>query len=371
MHVLPSQASPVALVYRHGRKASRSRHEIETQWELARQLAKVKGVRLAGEFEDARQYPAQCYLIPDDTLSAEEARRLGVGSERDLYGGVVPFPFVATKVIVHGLPEGAHRAPLGWSHTFGQQLSALVLPGFSAFTGEDAQKAASLLWNDGAVRVKRPSGIGGIGQTVVENREQLEAALADIGDEALLAEGVVLERELQNIETLSVGRVIVDELEASYHGVQRLTVNNHGHHVYGGSDLVVVRGDFDALTHLDMSGEARTAIAQARAFDAAVQIGYAGFFASRRNYDVAWGAEASGRAYGGVLEQSWRLGGASGAEIGALKAFKTDPTVRAVRASTWEIYGPKPAVPSDACVYYHGVDPQAGEITKYYTVDGV
>jgi hypothetical protein len=47
-------------------------------------LAKVKGVRLAGEFEDARQYPAQCYLIPDDTLSAEEARRLGVGSERDL-----------------------------------------------------------------------------------------------------------------------------------------------------------------------------------------------------------------------------------------------------------------------------------------------
>jgi hypothetical protein len=165
--------------------------------------------------------------------------------------------------------------------------------------------------------------------------------------------------------------VIVDELEASYHGVQRLTVNNHGHHVYGGSDLVVVRGDFDALTHLDMSGEARTAIAQARAFDAAVQIGYAGFFASRRNYDVAWGAEASGRAYGGVLEQSWRLGGASAAEIGALKAFKTDPTVRAVRASTWEIYGPKPAVPSDACVYYHGVDPQAGEITKYYTVEGV
>jgi biotin carboxylase len=65
-------------------------------------------------------------------------------------------------------------------------LSALVLPGFSAFTGEDAKKAASLLWNDGAVRVKRPSGIGGIGQIVVENREQLEAALADIGDEVLL-----------------------------------------------------------------------------------------------------------------------------------------------------------------------------------------
>ena len=371
MNSLLSQASPVALVYRHGRKASRSWHETETQWALARQLAKIKGMQLAGEFEDSRHYPAQCYFIPDDTLIADEARRLGVGSERDLYGGVVSSPFVATKVIVHGLPENVCRAPVGWSHTFGQQVSALVLPGFSAFTSEDAQTAASLLWRDGAVRVKRPSHRGGIGQTVVENREQLEAALADIGDEALLAEGVVLERELAHIETLSVGRLIVDALEASYHGVQRLTVNNHGHHVYGGSDLVVVRGDFDALAQLDMAGEARTAIAQARAFDVAVQVGYAGFFASRRNYDVAWGADASGRAHGGVLEQSWRLGGASGAEIGALTAFKADSTLRAVRASTREIYGPKPEIPTGACVYCHGIDPQAGEITKYYTVEGV
>jgi hypothetical protein len=71
-----------------------------------------------------------------------------------------------------------------------------------------------------------------------------------------------------------------------------------------------------------------------------------------------------------VLEQSWRIGGASGAEIGALRAFRDDPAVRIVRASTTEVYGATAAGPADACVYYHGIDPQAGEITKYCTVDG-
>lgn len=63
-------------------------------------------------------YPAHRYLIPDDTLTLADARKLGVRSVRDLYGGVVPFPFVATKLIAHDtvtalqtqiLPE-AHKA---------------------------------------------------------------------------------------------------------------------------------------------------------------------------------------------------------------------------------------------------------------------
>jgi hypothetical protein len=109
---------------------------------------------------------------------------------------------------------------------------------------------------------------------------------------------------------------------------------------------------------------------QSRAFDEAVSDTFDGFFASRRNYDVGSGTDARGQTYRGVLEQSWRIGGASGAEIGALKALRDDPAVRIVRASTTEIYGANAAVPADACVYYHGIDPHAGGITKYCTVDG-
>jgi hypothetical protein len=66
-----------------------------------------------------------------------------------------------------------------------------------------------------------------------------------------------------------------------------------------------------------------------------------------------------------VLEQSWRIGGASGAEIAALEAFQADPALRRIRASTTEIYGENPSVPGDAAIYYQGVDELIGPLTKF------
>jgi hypothetical protein len=100
-----------------------------------------------------------------------------------------------------------------------------------------------------------------------------------------------------------------------------------------------------------------------------VQNDYAGFFASRRNYDVAWGIDAQGMRRCGVLEQSWRVGGATGAEIGALRMFRANPRVHAVLASTRELYGDGVQIPEGARIVYRGVDAKAGAITKYYTVD--
>ena len=88
-------------------------------------------------------------------------------------------------------------------------------------------------------------------------------------------------------------------------------------------------------------------------------------YASRRNYDVAQGRDGTGDVRSGVLEQSWRLGGASGAEIGALEAFRADPSLEVVRAKTREIYGEAPEVPAAAVVYYSGVDARVGALTKY------
>ncbi|MGF6543331.1 hypothetical protein OKW32_006681 [Paraburkholderia youngii] len=70
-----------------------------------------------------------------------------------------------------------------------------------------------------------------------------------------------------------------------------------------------------------------------------------------------------------VLEQSWRVGGATGAEIGALRAFRADPLAYAMSASTREIYGDDVQLPDGASIVYPGVDSRAGAITKYYTVD--
>ncbi|OWW20254.1 hypothetical protein AYR66_12875 [Noviherbaspirillum denitrificans] len=215
------------------------------------------------------------------------------------------------------------------------------------------------------MRLKKPSGIGGLGQVVVTSREALEDELEKLDTQELAGIGVVLERNLMQLETRSVGQVRVGNLLATYCGTQRLTVDNQGAEVYGGSDLIIVRGDFDELLQLPLGQHVHLAISQARTYHAAAMTCYAGMFASRCNYDIAQGVDEEGRWYSGVLEQSWRIGGASGAEVAALEAFRDDPLLSVVRASTTEIYGEESVPPPDATVYFHGTDDRVGPILKY------
>ncbi|CAB3739736.1 hypothetical protein LMG22037_06323 [Paraburkholderia phenoliruptrix] len=202
---------PVVLVHLEECSTARAGHEVGTLRELARQIAEVKGTRVTGEFDPTLTDAAHRCLVPDHTLTLTEAHRLGLRSVCDLFGGVVPFPFVATKLIAHPLTEDARLAPPGWSRAFGEHTASLVLPGYSAFSHDDACNAARRLWRDGPARIKRPSGIGGAGQLLVGNRDELETELAALGEQALRTEGIVVERNLDPIETLSVGQVTLDE----------------------------------------------------------------------------------------------------------------------------------------------------------------
>ena len=70
-----------------------------------------------------------------------------------------------------------------------------------------------------------------------------------------------------------------------------------------------------------------------------------------------------------MLEQSWRIGGASGAEVAALEAFRDDPALQTVRASTTEVLRRRrPAARRAPRVYFAGVDEHLGPITKYAEV---
>jgi hypothetical protein len=88
-------------------------------------------------------------------------------------------------------------------------------------------------------------------------------------------------------------------------------------------------------------------------------------FASRINYDVVLGRDAAGRSRCAVLEQSWRVGGATGPELAALEVFRNAPTCNRVRANCVEIFGESPPPPPHATVYFRGIDPKAGRLTKY------
>ncbi|HEY4542196.1 MAG TPA: DUF3182 family protein [Noviherbaspirillum sp.] len=314
--------------------------------------------------------PLHAYFVPADSISTEAAAQLGVRDEQDLFGGVVPHPFVATKTITHGLLAPEAQAPTGWSRDFAEAVREVTLPGYSAFALDDALAAGRRLLERGPVRAKLALGVGGLGQAVAQDAAQLERVLREFDADAGLHEGVVLESNLEQVATLSAGRVRLGELVVTYYGQQRLTRDNRGAEVYGGSDLVLVRGDFDALLALDLDPPVRQALEQASIYHAAALRCYPGLFASRCNYDIAQGRDAAGRWHSGVLEQSWRIGGASGAELEAVDAFLREPELRLVRASTGEIYGADAQAPADARIYYWGEDPHVGRLLKYARTQG-
>jgi hypothetical protein len=167
--------------------------------------------------------------------------------------------------------------------------------------------------------------------------------------------------------TLSIGKIAIGSLRLSYHGMQRTVTDNEGLPVYGGSDLMCVRGGWEALDALPMLPQVRAAVTAARRYDAATAELH-GFMASRRNYDVAQGIGVDGRARSGVLEASWRVGGASSAELAALAAFARDPSLQIIAASHVEEYGKDCRAPADAIVDFQGDDPEAGPLLRYTIV---
>jgi hypothetical protein len=344
-------------------------HDLSGKNELAKRLASLMGFEFAGEHDPDEAMGGPLYVVPSDTLTQGEARRLGVRGPDDLFGGVVPHPFVATKAITHPLVAPHAVAPLGWSAAFTREVSKVVLPGYTAFTVQDALDAGErMLRAQGNVRLKETTGVGGLGQSVVHDGVELARRVNAMKPEALAIHGLVLEHNLAQLVTYSVGQIHVGRHTATYHGTQSLTLNKHGHEVYGGSSLVIVRGGFDDLLALPLADEVRTAVKSALVYHRAAKRCFRGLFASRANYDVVVGTDPAGLQQAGVLEQSWRIGGASGAEIAALHAFQADDTLQCVRASTHEVHGEAATMPPDALVYFDGVDPRVGRLRKYAVV---
>jgi hypothetical protein len=344
-----------------------SDHEAATLLGIAGRIASIKGYDFAGtDVAAARRRPGPVYWVPSETvIGVDVAASFGMRGQHDLFGGVVPHPFVATKSITHPLVSPQARAPDGWSHGFARRLGDAVLDGFSAFSRSDAREAARRLLVLGPTRVKRVLATGGHGQSVITTAAELDDVLDAIDDDELSVFGVVLEQDLDDVTTFSFGTVNIGENVITYFGTQRLTPDNDGAEVYGGSDLLVVRGGADALLRFVDDDDARTAIDGARHYDEAVDRCFAGFFASRRNYDIVFGRDAQGAKRHGVLEQSWRIGGASGAEVAALEMLRARPDLPSVKASTVELFGESPPPPPQAVVYFRGVDARVGSITKY------
>jgi uncharacterized protein DUF3182 len=342
-------------------------HEKVTLFDVAAMIAELKGCKAAGCYDAASHYSSKTFFVPDDTLMLDEASSFDIRSPNNLFGGVVPYPFVKTKAITHPLVTSAANRPEGWSPIFARRVYDAVFPGYTAFSAQDARLAAARLLAHGTVRVKDGLGERGEGQTVITSVNELDKLLETFSVEKLAAYGLVLERNLRRVITLSVGQVTVGDLMIAYHGTQRTVTNNKGKLVYGGSHLVCVRGGWEALDRLPMRPAVRLAVGQAQTYDLATSE-YPGFLASRRNYDVGQGFDGEGRWRSGVFEASWRSGGASTAELAALNAFAREPTLQVFEASAVKEFGKAHAAPRYSRIHFEGDDPEDGPIVRYTMV---
>ena len=344
-------------------------HESVCHAAIARRLADLLHADFAGHYVQGRPYALPLYFVPADVVvGLDAATAHGIHDERDLFGGVVPHAVLANKTITHPLVDAEAVVPIGWSHDFPQRVADVALPGYSAFSREDAQRAGCRLLAHGPVRLKSALGRAGRGQWIASDSAQLEEVLAGLPSGEPESSGMVVETDLLQATTYSIGEVRVGPWVIAYHGTQYQTFDNRGELTYGGSELQVYRGGLDDLHKWVRTASVLEAIAQARHYDRAARECFPSMYASRRNYDVVQGMDRHGEARSGVLESSWRIGGASGAELAALLRFRDEPGRMHLRVRSVEHYGGAQP-PAGADILFRGTDPEEGQLLKYVVVD--
>ena len=155
-------------------------HDAASRTWVAAALAELKDYEHGGGYDPSKRYRGRMYFVPADTLSPDVASELKIHSEDDLFGGVVPYPFVATKTITHPLVTTEAAAPHGWSHDFSLRVQDAVLFGYSAYSTADAQLAIERVLERGVARIKAAHGIGGRGQLLIERAADMATKLKQL-----------------------------------------------------------------------------------------------------------------------------------------------------------------------------------------------
>src|SRR5262249_35935030 len=162
-----------------------------------------------------------------------------------------------TKAISHELIDESANRPAGGSTTFATAAAEVALPGYTVFSARDAQRAAKRLLAHGSIRLKRAVSCGGGGQEAVASRPEVDGFLEKLSPDELTTYGLILETNLRDVTTYSIGQIVIGSSRLTYYGRQRLATDNDGHAVYGGSDLVCLRGHWDVLNRVPLTPEIR------------------------------------------------------------------------------------------------------------------
>jgi len=228
---------------------------------------------------------------------------------------------------LHELPKGDSEHPAWYSRTFAKTLAGVVLPGYTAFSPDDTLHAFDLMQAQGInARFKDPSNTGGLGQYLVRDRTELEEVMAlHVGK--FKDVGAIIEADLQDHHTVTVGRVDLNGQVYSWHG-RPYDVRYNGTTRFGGNELTVVRGEPGELMAHAHTAEDKLAIEQSgRVFEVYDLLDST---ITRATLDAVQGVGSNGQFMSGITDPSLRPSASSAGEIRAIEAFVANPDAEVV-----------------------------------------
>jgi hypothetical protein len=138
---MPHSREPKTAVALLDTREHTSDHEHAVQLKLADGLAQLLNLPRAQlrqpPTDDAHYY----YLATDTLIDPARYAPLGIHSERDLFGGLVSHPYMATKAISHPCPPG--KLPAGLDGCVRPGCQQRLAAGYTVFSKDDARRAAA------------------------------------------------------------------------------------------------------------------------------------------------------------------------------------------------------------------------------------
>lgn len=282
------------------------------------------------------------YVVPAVTLERDRAEYLGIYSPEDFYGGSVGHVQQAGKSVLHRTMSS--NIPGFYSGDFVGKVDEFVLPGVTGFSREDLIAGYMKFMNkDCDMRLKLPGESDGNGQYVARSKIELMDLLCMHEDGCINEHGLVLEANVNEPRTLSVGYAQIGRDMFSFLVNQKEDKVNEGGHErsrYRGAQVRVVRGELGELQKLKKldrrEKEAiRTSLGFSRIYKEEM-----GVVASRLSFDHISGFDSNGNEIGGITDITARLGGTCPAVMLAAGRFKGEPDLAVVDAEVNLNYQP-------------------------------
>jgi len=296
---------------------------------VAQAVSKIAGLEFDGEIDDLS---SERNVIPAVTALKTKV----LDSQFSLYGLLIDRENHVHKTILHTIATGFKQRSQSEEVCKGVE-GRFVLPGYSAYDAEQAQRAFNLLLQEhGRVRLKAANESDGNGQISFETQDMFNNYITH----GIGREGVVLEPDLYHPATYSVGFCVLNNIQYSFVAQEKKATRSNGTDEYRGADATVCAGPIEELRKFAQNTQQNEAIELASGFHNVYS--HVDPIASRLSFDVIMGEDFRGNYQSGVVDITGRIGGTCPAIMEAIPHLMSG--ARSVRSEVNLNYADSPDV---------------------------